>query len=122
MRKFLFFTILFSLTPAHARQYIQCSTLTDETDAAVIHLQTEDHGTFYLVSGSENDEERVLVEIRLQKIERGQHVYEIVNEPGQGTITIPSATIGQASDDLMIDLAFDRYLYHFSCFSRIYLD
>ena len=110
-------------TSAFARQYIQCSVMGDSTDVAVVNLTTEADGTLFLSSGMQNPEdERILVKIELDSIEGANHVYKVVNENGEGHVTVPSNVIGKSSNFLMIDLIFAGSNYQYSCFSRIYND
>lgn len=117
-------TILFSLsTSAFARQYIQCSVLSDSTDVAVVNLQTEMGGTLFLSSGMQNPEdERILVNIEFDSIEGQNHIYKVVNQNGDGRVAVPSNVIGKSSNSLIVDLSFDNYNFQYSCFSRIYND
>lgn len=110
-------------TSAFARQYIQCSVLGDSTDVAVVNLQTEKGGTLFLSSGMQNPEdERILVNIELDMIEGKNHVYKVVNENGEGQVSVPSDVIGKSSNNLVIDLSFSGINFQYSCFSRIYND
>lgn len=122
--KFLILALALSLsTSAFARQYIQCSVMGDSTDVAVVNLQTEKGGTLFLSSGMQNPEdERILVNIEFDKVVGKNHVFKVVNENGEGHVTVPSAVIGKSSDFLIVDLYFSSYHYEYSCFSRIYND
>jgi hypothetical protein len=65
--------LTFSST-SFARQYIQCSELDiNSTEVMVVNLPTEKGGTLFLSSGMQNPEdERLLVDIQLEKIENFQ--------------------------------------------------
>jgi hypothetical protein len=105
-----------------ARQYIQCNTLdTDSTDVAVVNLETKDGGTLFLSSGMQNPEdERTLVHIKFDKIEKAKHVFKIVEN--DGFVAVPSSIIGKSSNSVMVDVNFNGYFVEFSCFARIYND
>ena len=122
--KTLFFLLALSLsTSVFARQYIQCAVMGESTDVAVVNLQTEDGGTLFLSSGMQNPEdERILVNIKFHMIEGANHIYNVINENGEGSIAIPSSAIGKSRNDLMIDLVFSGLKFQYSCFSRIYND
>ena len=110
-------------TSAFARQYIQCSTLGDSSDSAVVNLPTVNGGTLFISSGMQNpDDERLLVNIALEQIENGKHVYKVINENGEGFVSVPSAVIGKSANSFSVELTFAEYSFSYSCFSRIYND
>lgn len=118
----LAFALTLSST-AFARQYIQCSVVGDSTDVAVVNLQNENGGTLFLSSGMQNPEdERILVNIEFDKIEKNHHIFKVVNENGTGSVAVPSEVIGKYSDYFRINLSFANYSYDYSCFSAIYND
>lgn len=109
-------------TSAFARQYIQCSA-SQTTDVAVINLTTANGGTLFISSGMQNPEdERAVVQIKLDKVEAGNHVYKIVDSNVEGQVVVPSKSIGKASNYLAVDLDFAGYFIQYSCFSAIYND
>ncbi|MBA2403157.1 MAG: hypothetical protein H0V66_00175 [Bdellovibrionales bacterium] len=110
-------------TSAFARQYIQCSATGDTTDVAVVNLTTEAGGTLFLSSGMQNPEdERILVNIELDSIEGQHHIYKVINESGEASVSVPSQAIGKSSNFVLVDLIFAGSHYQYSCFSRIYND
>lgn len=109
-------------TSAFARQYIQCSAF-QTTDVAVVNLTTVNGGTLFISSGMQNPEdERTLVNIKLDKVVDGNHVYKIVDANFEGQVVVPSKSIGKASNYLSVDLDFAGYFIKYSCFSAIYND
>lgn len=115
---------LLASTSVFARQYIQCSIAdTHSTDVMVVNLQTEEGGTLFLSSGMQNPEdERVLVKIEFDRIEKNKHFFKVVGEVGKGEVAVPSNVIGKSSDFFMVDLSFAEYSFEYSCFARIYND
>ncbi len=122
--KSLIVALALSLTSsAFARQYIQCSTLGDSSDVAVVNFQTLNNGTVFLSSGMENsDADRLLLNIEFEKIENGHHVFKIVSDNGVGNVTLPSSIIGKSSNSFAVDVSFSGYGMSYSCFSRLYND
>ena len=108
-------------TSAFARQYIQCSTLGDSADVAVVNLQTAQGGTLFMSSGMEGDE-RLVVNIEFEQVDNGHHIFKVVDEHGEGFVSVPSAVIGKSANNVTIDLKFADYSFSYSCFSRIYND
>ena len=124
MKKFLLCSLVLFSQVAMARQYFQCSS-TDigATDVMVINLQTKDGGTLFLSSGMQNPEdERVLVNINLDKKDKGLFVYKIVSDFAQGELNIPEQTIGKSTDYVLVDLKINNFDMSYSCFARIYND
>lgn len=116
----LVLTLLLS-TSAFARQYIQCAT--QGSDVAVVNLLTEQSGTLFLSSGMENpDDERLLVNIELEKVKQGFHTYKVINENGEGSVHVPSSIINKSANNVKVDLTFSEYSFSYLCFSRIYND
>ena len=110
-------------TSAFARQYIQCSVMSDSSDVAVVNLTTEKGGTLFLSSGMQNPEdERILVNIEFEAIEGQNHIYKVVNENGQGRVAVPSNVIGKSANSLIVELSFAEFNFDYNCFSRIYND
>lgn len=123
MKTFILALALSLSTSAFARQYIQCSVLNNSTDVAVVNLQTINDGTLFLSSGMQNSEdERILVKIEFDKIVGKNHIYKVVNENGEGEVSVPTEVIGKFSDNFLINLSFAGYVFDYSCFSRIYND
>lgn len=124
MKTILFILALTLTSTAFARQYFQCSVAdVNSTDVMVVNLQTIEGGTLFLSSGMQNPEdERVLVNIEFDKIEGKKHIYKVVNENGNGYVSIPSEVIGKSSDFVLIELAFATFNFEYSCFTRIYND
>lgn len=121
MKFILLAAFAFASESAFARQYIQCSSMSDTTDVAVVNLPVEKEGTLFLSSGMQNDEsERLLASIELEKAEHGIHRYKVVNEAGEGFVLVPSEVIGVASKFFLIELAFANLSFEFGCFSAIY--
>jgi hypothetical protein len=122
MKAFLLSLALVFSFSVHARQYIQCSTF-DTTDVMVVNLETPKGGTLFLSSGMQNPEdERILVKIQFDKVEGEQHIFKIVDEAGEGAVSVPASVIGKSSNSFLVDLAFANFNFSFSCFSRIYND
>ena len=109
---------------AFGRQYMQCSsTDTYSTDVMVVNLQTTKGGTLFISSGMQNPEdERTLVNIELDKVEEGKHIYKVVNEAREGFVAVPSSVIGKSTDFVTVELSFNNYQFTFSCFAPIYND
>ncbi len=107
---------------AMGRQMFQCALKDPQsTDVMVVNLQTPAKGTVFLSSGMQNsDEERIIVNIELDKIQDDQHIMKIVGPGKTGQISIPENLIGKASNSLEIDLSFAEFSFTFSCFSRLY--
>lgn len=124
MKSFLLALALVLSNAAFARQYFQCSvTDINSTDVMVVNLQTEKGGTLFLSSGMQNPEdERILVNIEFEKVEGKKHIYKVVNENGEGFVSIPSEVIGKPSNFVMIELSFATFNFEYSCFTRIYND
>ena len=123
MRTLILALALSLSTSAFARQYIQCSVMSDSTDVAVVNLTTEMGGTLFLSSGMQNPEdERILVNIEFEKNEGQNHIYKVVNENGQGQVAVPSNVIGKSSNSFIVELTFAEFNFDYSCFSRIYND
>ena len=110
-------------TSAFARQYIQCSVVGNSTDVAVVNLQNAEGGTLFLSSGMQNPEdERILVNIEFDKMDKDHHIFKVVNENGEGFVAVPSIVIGKYSDYFQISLSFAGHFFNYSCFSSIYND
>lgn len=123
MKTLIILTSLLLSNSALARQYIQCGIIGDTTDVAVVNLTTEQGGTLFLSSGMQNDEsERVLVKIKLDRKEKGLHYYKVINENGTGFAILPSNVIGKASRYFEVELAFANTSFKYGCFSAIYPD
>ena len=89
----------------------------------VLNLTTAQGGTLFISSGMQNPEdERILVNISLDSIEGQYHIYKVVNESGEASVSVPSDAIGKSSNLVLIDLIFAGSHYQYSCFSRIYND
>ncbi len=109
-------------TSAFARQYIQCSVM-NSTDVAVVNLQNAQGGTLFLSSGMQNPEdERILVNIEFDKIEKDHHVFKVVSANVAGLVAVPSQVIGKYSNYFEISLSFAGHYLNYSCFSSIYND
>ncbi len=123
MKTFLILATLLISNSAFARQYIQCGILGDTSDVAVVNLTTENGGTLFLSSGMENPEhERVLVKIKLDKVENGKHFYKVNDEKGEGYAIVPSEVVGKASKYFEVVLSFAGLSFDYACFSAIYND
>lgn len=122
--KTILFSVLLAFTfPTFARQYIQCSQLSDSTDVAVVNLEMPTRGTLFLSSGMQNpEEERILVNIELEKRENHQVFFKITGTNINGFVAIPSEVLGKSADAFIIDITFANYRFDYSCFSRIYND
>jgi hypothetical protein len=121
MKSFILLAALFISNNAFARQYIQCGIIGDTSDVAVVNLTTENGGTLFLSSGMENSEdERVLVKIKLDKIENGKHFYKVIDEKGEGLAIVPNEVIGKSSKYFETTLSFAGLTYDYACFSAIY--
>jgi hypothetical protein len=122
----LIFALLITLstTTVFARQYIQCSHKDPQyTDVMVVNLTSVKGGTLFLSSGMQNpDDERLLVNIELDKITLGQHFYRVTSGGIDGVVSIPATNIGKPSHSFFINLIFNGYEVDFSCFSRLYED
>ena len=123
MKTIILALVLSLSTSAFARQYIQCSTSGDTSDVAVVNLTTVNSGTLFISSGMQNpDDERLLVNIALEQTENGKHVYKVVDEQGEGFVSVPSSVIGKSANSFSVDLTFAEYSFSYGCFSRIYND
>lgn len=123
MKSILFATILSLTAPAFARQYIQCSQLSETTDVAVVNLETSTNGTLFLSSGMQNPEdERILVTIQSDKRENNHEYFKITGENMAGHVAIPTDVLGKSADSFVIEISFANYRFDYSCFSRIYHD
>lgn len=122
--KSLFLVLALSLSStAFARQYIQCNILGNSTDVAVVNLATPTTGTLFLSSGMQNPEdERVLLKIAFDKIEKNHHIYKVVSEYGAGSVSVPSDMIGKSTNSMVVDISFVGVGSAYGCFSRIYND
>lgn len=122
--KSLFLALALSLSSsAFARQYIQCNILGDSTDVAVVNLATATNGTLFLSSGMQNPEdERILLKISFDKVEKAHHVYKINSEYGEGYVAVPTNMIGKSTNSLKVVIAFAGGESDYGCFSRIYND
>lgn len=122
--KHLFLLILLTFSySTFARQYIQCSIVSDTTDVAVVNLTTPATGTLFLSSGMQNDEsERILVNIAYDRTEVDQTYFKIHSDMGEGQVTIPSKVINKSFDSFLINVAFANLQFDYFCFSRIYND
>lgn len=111
-------------TSVFARQYIQCSSSDmNTTDVMVINLQSPQGGTLFLSSGMQNPEdERILVKIAFDRVEKDAHIYKVVDEVGTGYVAVPTAGLGKNSNYLPVFLQFASANIQFSCFSRMYND
>lgn len=121
------FAVLFALvvsSSAFARQYIQCSSSDIySTEVAVVNLTTPTSGTFFASSGMQNSEdERLLVDIAFEKVEKGVSYFKVVDSRGEGTVTVPTEVIGKKSDFLKVTMSLMGAYQEYSCFSRIYND
>jgi hypothetical protein len=123
MKFFVLAIALIAYSSAWARQYIQCSILAETTDVAVVNLETNKTGTLFLSSGMQNpEEERILLNIELDKSENGFDRFKILNSNIDGNVSVPSEVIGKSSDSLIIHLVYGNLEFDYSCFSRIYND
>ena len=124
MKKLLFLSLVLFSQLAMARQYFQCSSVDiGATDVMVINLTNKETGTLFLSSGMQNPEdERVLVNISLNKKEKGLFTYRIVSDYAQGELNIPEAAIGKSIDYVLVDLKINNFYMSYSCFARIYND
>ncbi len=124
MKNLLLALSLIVSSQAFARQYIQCTTLGDSTDVAVVNLQTLNEGTLFLSSGMQNPEdERILFKIAFDKVENSHHIFKIVDGVVEGSVAVQSSAIGKSSDLLIVDVQLEGYgASEYSCFSRIYND
>lgn len=124
MKSLIFSLVLIFSTSAFARQYFQCSAIDMySSEVMVLNLTTEQGGTLFISSGMQNSEdERILMNIELSKVENGLHTYSIVSELGQGQVTIPTEAIGKSVNHATTELVFNGYSLEYSCFSRIYND
>jgi hypothetical protein len=123
--KFLILALALTFSgTSFARQYIQCSELDiNSTEVMVVNLPTEKGGTLFLSSGMQNPEdERLLVDIQLEKIENDHHLFKVVTEGRQGQITVPSEVIGKAAKSFNIQLVFAGFHLEYGCFSSLYND
>jgi hypothetical protein len=123
MKKMILAALIFASHQALARQYIQCSILSDSTDVAVVNLTSESKGTLFLSSGMQNPEdERILVDLQIDKKSNNKHYFKIINANTEGFISIPSSVIGKATDGFLVELSFAHYQFDYACFSRLYND
>ncbi len=109
---------------AFGRQYIQCSSINpNDTDVMVLNLTTHKDGTLFLSSGMQNpDDERILVNVELEKIINNNYVYQVTSGGVEGAVSVPEVMIGKPSDSFFIHLEFNGYEADFGCFSRLYED
>ena len=116
--------VLMISTSVFARQYIQCSSNDmNTTDVMVVNLQTPKAGTLFLSSGLQNpDDERILVKIAFDRVEKDAYIYKVVDEVGTGYVAVPSNSLGKNSNYLTVLLQFASAKIQFSCFSRMYND
>lgn len=106
-----------------ARQYFQCSVLEPNmTDVMVVNLISEKKGTLFLSSGMENDNERLLFDIELSRVEKNYNVYKAANDSIEGELFVPKHSIGKPLSRVDLEVIFSRYNFTFSCFSKIYND
>ncbi len=124
MKKFALLFALVVSSSAFARQYIQCGgTDSYSTEVAVVNLTTPTSGTFFASSGMQNPEdERLLVDIVFEKTQNGKSYFKVVDNRGEGTITLPTNEIGKKSDYLKVEASIFNHYIEYSCFSRIYND
>jgi hypothetical protein len=123
MKSILLAAIFTFTAPAFARQYIQCSQLSETTDVAVVNLETSTNGTLFLSSGMQNPEdERNLVTIQSDKRENNYEYFNITTENVAGFVAIPTDVLGKSADSFVIEISFTNYRFDYSCFSRIYND
>ncbi len=123
MKYFILMTLLTYSFSTFARQYIQCSMVSDTTDVAVVNLTTPTNGTLFLSSGAQNDEsERILVNLVFEKAIQNQTIFQIHSENGQGRVTIPTNIISKNSDSFLINVEFANLQFDYLCFSRLYND
>ncbi len=123
MKFFVLAIALIAYSSAWARQYIQCSILSETTDVAVVNLETNKTGTLFLSSGMQNpEEERILFNIEFDKSENGLDYFKILNSNTEGSVSVPSEVVGKSSDSLIIHLVYGNLEFDYSCFSRIYND
>ncbi len=124
MKSLLALVVLLTATSAFARQYIQCSSMDNSTtDVAVLNLQTEKTGTFFISSGMQNDEtERALFKIESATNKSDKVVYAISHKYGKGEVTIAKADIGVSSNFVIVEAVINGIGSRYSCFSRIYND
>jgi hypothetical protein len=123
MKFFVLAIALIAYSSAWARQYIQCSILSETTDVAVVNLETNKTGTLFLSSGMQNpEEERILFNIEFEKSENGLDYFKILNSNTEGSVSVPSEVVGKSSDSLIIHLVYGNLEFDYSCFSRIYND
>jgi hypothetical protein len=123
MKSIVFAALFLFSQAALARQYIQCSILSDTSDVAVVNLTTSTNGTLFLSSGMENPEdERILLDIELEKKSENKHFFKIINAGAEGFIALPSNVIGKSSDSFVLELSYGQYDFEYACFSRLYND
>jgi hypothetical protein len=123
MKHFFLLALMTFSFSSFARQYIQCSMVSETTDVAVVNLTTPMGGTLFLSSGMQNDEsERILVNIAFDKTVADQSIFKIQSDMGEGQVTIPSNVISKSSDSFLINVAFANLQFDYFCFSRLYND
>jgi hypothetical protein len=123
MKKLILAAIILASNQVKARQYIQCAILSDSTDVAVVNLTTPTTGTLFLSSGMQNPEdERILVNLELDKKSENKHFFKIVNAGAEGFITLPSNVVGKSADSFVLELTYAQYNFDYGCFSRLYND
>jgi hypothetical protein len=123
MKYFVLALALMANSSVWARQYIQCSILSETTDVAVVNLETNKTGTLFLSSGMQNPEdERILLKIEFDKKENGLDVFKVLDANTKASVSVPSEVVGKSSDSLVIHLAYGNLQFDYSCFARIYND
>jgi hypothetical protein len=123
MKKLLLTAMILVSHQVMARQYIQCSILSDSTDVAVVNLASSTRGTLFLSSGMQNPEdERILMNLELDKKSENKHFFKIVNAGAEGFIAIPSNVVGKSNDSFVVELTYAQYNFEYGCFSRLYND
>jgi hypothetical protein len=123
MKSIVFAALFLASQAALARQYIQCSILSDTSDVAVVNLTSSTKGTLFLSSGMENPEdERILVDLELDKKSENKHFFKIINAGAEGFIALPSNVMGKSSESFVLELAYGQFNFDYACFSRLYND
>jgi hypothetical protein len=122
---FVFITSMATAQFSFARQYTQCSRITDNGDTdlhGVINLPQLEKGTLFLTLGAETDVSSLYHIELVPSSDLKNNFYQTTDSPYPITVIFPKAAYNKPSNNLELIIREGDSEYIFSCFSRIYPD